>query len=74
MRLWQHFASLLWIGGYAPVPVINRRFFLPAMLSLPQEKYTATKSFSLYRKVNPTDFYNNIPDASNFVDISFCKH
>jgi len=29
MRLWQHFASLLWIGEYAPVPVIYRRFFLP---------------------------------------------
>jgi hypothetical protein len=27
MRLWQHFASLLWIGEYAPVPVIYRRFF-----------------------------------------------
>ena len=22
MRMWQHFASLLWIGEYAPVPVI----------------------------------------------------
>jgi len=42
MRLWQHFASLLWIGEYAPVPVIYRRFFFArekfAREKLPREK------------------------------------
>jgi hypothetical protein len=34
--MWQHFASLLWIGEYAPVPVIITGAFFCLIKSFPR--------------------------------------